>query len=179
MSRNKWTVDASHSAVEFKVKHMMISNVRGSFHKFDAEVVADAADLTTANVHFSIDINSIDTRDEQRDGHLKSADFFDVEKFPTIEFKSTQVSRKNDEKYALTGDVTIHGVTKPVTFEVEFEGQGKDPWGNERAGFSASSSISRKDFGLTWNTALETGGVLVGDEVKLALQVELIKQGEA
>ncbi len=179
MTRYKWTVDASHSAIEFKVKHMMIANVRGSFHKFDADVVADAADLTTANISFSIDVNSIDTRDEQRDGHLKSADFFDVEKFPQITFKSTQVTRKGEGEYALTGDVTIHGVTKPITFSVEFEGSGKDPWGNERAGFSATASLSRKDFGLTWNAALETGGVLVGDEVKLALQIEAIKQGEA
>lgn len=179
MSRNKWAVDASHSAIEFKVKHMMISNVRGSFHKFEADLVADATDLTSANVHFSIDLNSIDTRDEQRDGHLKSADFFDVEKYPTIDFKSTQISRKGDGQYALTGDVTMHGVTKPITFDVEFEGQGKDPWGNERAGFSANASLSRKDFGLSWNAALETGGVLVGDEVKISLQIEAIKQGEA
>jgi polyisoprenoid-binding protein YceI len=179
MARNKWTIDASHSAIEFKVKHMMISNVRGSFHKFDADVVADAADLTSANVSFTIDVDSINTRDEQRDGHLKSADFFDVEKYPQIAFKSTQVSRKGDGDYALSGDVTIHGVTKPVTFAVEFEGEGKDPWGNERAGFSANASLSRKDFGLVWNAALETGGVLVGDEVKISLQLEAIKQGEA
>ncbi|WAH36094.1 YceI family protein [Alicyclobacillus dauci] len=177
MAKSTWNVDASHSAIEFVVKHMMISNVRGSFHSFEANVIADPEDLTTAEIDFSIDVNSIDTRDEGRDNHLRSADFFDVENFPKLTFKSTNITKKGQGEYDLTGDITIRGVTKPLTFHVTYEGGGKDPWGGERAGYSAKGSLSRKDFGLTWNSALETGGVLVGDEVKLNLEIEAVKQG--
>ncbi len=178
MGQSKWAVDNSHSSIEFVVKHMMISNVRGSFHTYQAEVVADASDLTTAKIDFTIDVASIDTRDEQRNGHLCSADFFDVETYPQITFKSTQVNRKRDGEYDLTGNLTMHGVTKPLVFQVTFEGEGKDPWGNERAGFSAQATLNRKDYGLEWNAMLETGGVLVGEQVKITIQLEAIKQAE-
>ena len=178
MALSKWAVDGTHSAVEFSVKHMMISNVRGNFQKFEAEIVADASDLTSAEIQFSIDVASIDTRDAQRNGHLLSADFFDVEKYPQISFKSTKITSKGAGEYALGGDLSIHGVTQPVTFDVSFEGEGKDPWGNHRAGFSAKAVINRKDYGLSWNTLLETGGVLIGEQVKVSLQLEAIKQAE-
>ncbi len=178
MASSKWTVDASHSAVEFSVKHMMISTVRGTFEKFDAQIVADATDLTSADIQFSIDVSSIETRDAQRNGHLLSADFFDAEKYPQITFKSTHVTAKGAGDYALVGDLTIHGVTKSVTFDVTFEGEGKDPWGNHRAGFNAQTSINRKDYGLEWNALLETGGVLVGEQVKISVLLEAIKQAE-
>jgi len=176
MAKSNWSVDVAHSAIEFGVKHMMISNVRGSFHNFQATVVADVTDLTTAEIEFTVDVASIDTRDAQRDGHLKSGDFFDVENFPNITFKSTQITRKGDDEYAMTGDMSMHGVTVPVTFDVTFEGEGKDPWGNEKSGFSAKTSVNRKDFGLNWNSVLETGGVLVGEQVKINVEIEALKQ---
>ena len=175
MAKSNWTVDASHSSIEFSVKHMMIANVRGSFHTFTANVIADAADLTTAEIDFSIDVNSIDTRDTGRDGHLRSGDFFDVENHPNLTFKATSIARKSSDDYTMIGDITIHGVTLPISFDVTFEGEGKDPWGNERAGFSATASLNRKDFGLNWNSVLETGGVLVGEQVKIHVQLEAIK----
>ncbi len=179
MARSKWSVDGSHSAIDFSVKHMMISRVRGSFKKFEAELAADPSDLTSADIQFSIEVASIDTQDEQRNGHLCSADFFDAEKYPQITFKSSKITSKAAGEYDLTGDLAMHGVTNPVTFHVTFEGEGKDPWGNERAGFSAQAVLNRKDYGLSWNTVLETGGVLVGEEVKISVQLEAIKQGEA
>jgi polyisoprenoid-binding protein YceI len=171
----QWQVDATHSSIDFAVKHMMIANVRGTFHKFDANIVADANDLTTADVKFTIDVTSIDTRNKDRDAHLLSADFFDAEKYPTITFQSTEIQKTGDGEYLLTGDLSMHGVTRPVKFQVTLEGFGKDPWGNERAGFSAQTTINRKDFGLNWNAVLETGGVLVSDEVKVSVQLEAIK----
>ncbi|MCH1626306.1 YceI family protein [Ferdinandcohnia quinoae] len=175
MVKTKWTVDASHSSIDFSVKHMMIANVKGTFHNFDAVIEADPTDLTSANIKFSVDLASIDTRNEDRDGHLRSADFFDVENHPTMTFTSTSIGKTDDEEYNVTGDLTIHGTTKQETFKVTFEGQGKDPWGNEKVGFSAEGSISRGDYGLVWNSALETGGVLVGDKVKISLQIEAQK----
>ncbi|GGH75655.1 polyisoprenoid-binding protein YceI [Pullulanibacillus pueri] len=172
MAKTKWVIDETHSSVDFSVKHMMVSKVKGTFHNFDATIEADPTDLTTADITFNIDLESIDTRNQDRDNHLKSADFFDVEKYPKITFKSTKIVKTSDDEYDVTGDVSLHGVTKPVTFAVTFEGQGQDPWGNQVAGFSATGKISRSDFGLTWNTTLETGGVLVGDDVKLSLEIE-------
>lgn len=176
MAKSVWNVDASHSALEFSVKHMMIANVRGQFHNFQASIVADPQDLTTAEIEVTVDVNSIDTRDEQREGHLKSADFFDVENYPNLTFKAAQIERKSGDKYTMTGDMTVRGVTKPVSFDVTFEGQGKDPWGNEKAGFSAVATINRKDFGLNWNALLETGGVLVGENVKINVEIEALRQ---
>ncbi|TDL31474.1 polyisoprenoid-binding protein [Jeotgalibacillus sp. S-D1] len=168
----KWAVDAVHSSVDFSVKHMMISRVKGSFKDFSAEVEADVQDLSTASISFRIDVNTIDTRNEDRDNHLRSADFFDVEKFPAITFTSTDVKKTDDDEYELIGDVTIKDVTKKETFTVEYEGSGKDPWGNEKIGFSVNGKLNRKDYGLTWNQALETGGVLVGEDIKINLQIQ-------
>ncbi|MGO9433727.1 MAG: YceI family protein [Terracidiphilus sp.] len=171
-----WNIDPVHSVAEFKVKHMMISNVKGQFTRLSGTLSLDETDVTNSRVEASIEAASITTRDDQRDGHLKSADFFDVEKFPTLSFKSTHITRKGDEEVAVTGDLTIHGVTRSVVFNVEGPTvPAKDPWGNTRRGLSATTKINRRDFGLTWNSALETGGILVGDEVTITLDVQFIK----
>ena len=175
-TRTTWTIDAAHSQVEFAVRHMMIATVRGRFAGVKGTVVTDESAPTKAEVDVVIDVNSIDTREAKRDAHLKSADFFDVEKNPTITFKSTRVTGVPGDEFKLIGDLTIHGVTREVTLDVTSEGRAKDPWGGERAGYSAVARINRKDFGLTWNQALETGGLLVGDEIKIALDLELVKQ---
>jgi len=172
---SKWLVDSSHSLIEFSVKHLMIAKVRGVFHKFDAEIEADLNDLTTAKVSFTIDLNSIDTRNEDRDNHLRSADFFDVENTPTLNFVAVSIQQTAEGEFDVTGDVTLHSVTKQETFKLVFEGTSTDPWGNEKAGFSASGVIKRSDYGLTYNAALETGGVLIGDEVKVNIELEAQK----
>jgi polyisoprenoid-binding protein YceI len=176
MSKAKWVIDTAHSSVEFSVKHMMIARVKGSFDRFSASIEADPTDLTTANIEFTVDAASINTRNDDRDAHLRSADFFDVEKYPSLTFKSTNIVKKDDDEYELTGDLTIRDVTRQETFLVTFEGQGKDPWGNEKVGFSAEGKINRSDYGLTWNAALETGGVLVGDQIKISLSIEAAKE---
>lgn len=176
MAKATWVLDPSHSLVEFSVKHMMIANVKGRFSKFEGSVTGDLPDLTTAEIAVTVDAASIDTRDEQRDGHLRSGDFFDVEKFPTLSFRSTRIERVSGDDYKITGDLTIRDVTKEVTLDATFEGTGKDPWGNERAGFSAETKVNRKDFGLVWNVALETGGILVGEQVKISVQAQAVKQ---
>lgn len=175
MAKSNWAVDVSHSAIDFSVKHMMIAKVKGSFHSFEAQISADPVDLTTADIAFQIDLSSVDTRNGDRDAHLKSADFFDVENHPKLLFKATKIVSKGDGEYEVTGDVTLHGVTRPETFAVTYEGAGKDPWGNEKAGFSATGSLKRSDYGLTYNAVLETGGVLIGDEVKVSIEIEAAK----
>jgi polyisoprenoid-binding protein YceI len=171
-----WNIDTAHSFAEFKVKHMMISNVKGQFAKVTGVLSLDESDPTDSRVEVSIEAASIETRDAQRDAHLKSADFFDVEKFPTLSFKSTRIGLVRDGELAVEGDLTIRGVTRKVLFSVEGPTPPtKDPWGNTRVAVSATTKINRKDFGLTWNTALETGGILVGDEVTIALDVEFVK----
>lgn len=175
MSKTNWAVDVSHSAVDFSVKHMMIAKVKGSFHNFEAQISADVSDLTTADISFAIDLSSVDTRNGDRDAHLKSADFFDVENHPKLLFTATKIVKTDEGEYDVTGDVTLHGVTRSETFEVAYEGSGKDPWGNEKAGFSVKGSLKRSDYGLTYNAALETGGVLIGDEVKFTLDIEAAK----
>lgn len=175
MTKVNWNIDKAHSSLEFVVKHMMISKAKGAFNDFEAVVEADPTNLEDAKVEFTIDVSSIDTRKKDRDDHLRSADFFDVEKHPKMTFVATDIKKKSDNKYDVTGDFTIRGNKKPVTFDVEYEGSGKDPWGQEVAGFSGSTTISRKEFGLTWNAALETGGVMVGDEVKINIEIEAIK----
>lgn len=172
----RWQIDSSHSLLEFNVRHMMIARVRGQFDSFDGTVVADPQDLTTAQFEISADINSINTREPDRDAHLRSADFFDAENHPKMTFKSTRIEAKGDNKYDIHGELTIRGQTRPVTFAAEMTGEAKDPWGNERFGLTAESKINRKDWGLTWNAALETGGVLVGDEVRINVELELVKQ---
>ncbi len=170
-----WKIDPAHSAAEFKVKHMMIANVKGKFGGISGVLNRYEADHTRSTLEVSIDTSTVNTLDPQRDGHLKSADFFHVERFPAMTFKSTQIKHKGDG-YAVTGDLTIRGVTKPVTLTVEEVSEpAKDPWGNTRIGLTASAKVNRKDFGLTWNTALETGGVLVGDDVAITLDVQFIK----
>lgn len=171
-----WKIDPSHSAAEFKVKHMMISNVKGRFNSVQGSLVLDDSDIQNSRVEASVDAASIDTHEPQRDAHLKSGDFFDVEKFPALTFRSTRIARSGDGELRVTGDLTIHGVTRSVVFDVEGPSTAvKDPYGNTRFGFSAATKISRKDFGLTWNAALETGGIMVGDEVTINLEAEFIK----
>lgn len=179
MAKVKWNVDTAHSSIDFSVRHMMISRVKGTFHNFEAQVEADPEDLTTADIYVEIDVASIDTRNEDRDNHLRSADFFDVEKYPKMTFKATNIVKKGDNEYDITGDFSLHGVTKPVTFNATFEGVQKNPWGDEVAGLSATGKIKRSEFGLTWNNTLETGGVLVGDDVNISIEIEAIKAKEA
>jgi polyisoprenoid-binding protein YceI len=175
-STTTWNIDPAHSMAEFKVKHMMIANVNGQFSKVSGALFLDESDLANSRVEASIEAASIHTRDEQRDTHLKSPDFFDVETFPTLKFTSTNISILRDGELAVEGDLAIHGVTRKVRFSVEGPTPpAKDPWGNTRVAVSATTKINRKDFGLTWNAALETGGILVGDEVTITLDVEFVK----
>jgi len=171
-----YDIDPVHSAVSFKVKHLMVSSVRGSFRKFSGTIDFDAKKPETAAIAASIDASSIDTGNADRDGHLKSPDFFDVAKFPTLDFKATKLKAAGKGKFKLSGDLTLHGVTKPVTLDVEGLGaEVTDPWGNVKIGASAVTKLSRKEFGLTWSKALETGGVVVGDEVEISLDIEAVK----
>lgn len=168
----EWKIDTSHSSVGFSVRHMMISNVRGEFGNLSGSVTVDDADLTKSSIMAEVDATTINTRDGKRDEHLKSPDFFDVAKFPKLSFKSTKVE-KAGAQLKVTGDMTIHGVTKPVVLMVDAPaGTVKDPWGNVKRGFSATGKLNRKDFGLTWNKALEAGGVAVGEEVTITIDIE-------
>ena len=171
-----WNMDPVHSTAEFKVKHMMISNVKGQFTGVKGALTLDEANVTNSRVEATIEAASINTHEAQRDTHLRSADFFDVEKFPALSFKSTRVTPTRGGELAVEGDLTIHGVTRRVVFAVEGPtAPGKDPWGNTRVGLTATTKINRKDFGLTWNAALETGGILVGDDVTITLDVQFVK----
>lgn len=171
-----WNVDPVHSTAQFKVRHLMISNVKGEFRNVSGKLELDPANITNSRVEASIDAATINTREADRDTHLKSADFLDVEKFPTLSFKSDRISKKGEGELSVEGDLTIHGVTRKVTFEVEGPSpEAKDPWGNTRIGLSATTRIHRKEFGLNWNAALEAGGVLVGEEVTITLDVEFIR----
>jgi polyisoprenoid-binding protein YceI len=171
-----WNIDPAHTMAEFKVRHMMISNVKGQFTHITGVVTLDENDVSKSRVEVFIDAASINTREADRDTHLKSADFLDVEKFPKLTFASTSVKQTAGGELELHGDLTIHGVTRNVVFAVEGPTPPvKDPWGNTRIGFSAHTKINRKDFGLTWNTALEAGGILVGDEVTITLDIEAVK----
>ena len=176
MAKSNWALDATHSSVDFTVKHMMFAKVNGTFEKFDATISADAEDLTTADISFTIDVGSVNTRNEDRDNHLRSADFFDAEAYPSITFASTGATKAGEGEYKLTGDLTIRGVTRSETFTVEYLGSGKDPWGNEKAGFHVSGTINRTNYGLKWNAVLETGGVLVGEDVKISLDIQAALQ---
>lgn len=171
-----YEIDPAHSQVQFAVRHLMVSNVKGEFGKLSGTIALDEKDLTKSTVTATIDATSINTREAKRDGHLKSADFLDVEKFSAITFKSKKVKKAGKDKLKVTGDLTLRGVTKEVTLDVLASPEVKDPWGNFKRGFSATTQISRKDFGLTWNQALEGGGVLVGDEVKIELEIEAAKK---
>ena len=176
MSTTKWNLDPMHSEVGFKVKHMMITNVSGSFEKFDAKVETTDVDFTTAKIEFVADVNTITTANKDRDNHLKSPDFFDAANYPQLKFVSTKIEKKDEENYILHGLLTIRDVTKAAKFDVEFGGIGKDPWGNTKAGFTVTGKLNRTDFKLNWNAALETGGVLVSEEVRLQAEIQLVKQ---
>ncbi|MDZ5783058.1 YceI family protein [Marinococcus luteus] len=177
MAKTVWSVDPVHSEIGFSVKHMMISKAKGTFDKFDATLKVDVEDLTDAEIEVVIDVASINTSDENRDGHLRSADFFDAENYPNMTFVGKEIKKTGESEYDVTGDLTIKGTTKEVTVDVTFEGQSKDPMsGNIVAGFSGETTINRKEFGLTWNATLETGGVLVGEDVKINIEMELHKQ---
>jgi polyisoprenoid-binding protein YceI len=169
-----WTIDKAHSLAEFSVKHMMVTTVKGRFANITGNIIWDEKNPANSSVEATIDATSVTTHDEKRDAHLASADFFEHGKYPTITFKSTKVEAKKADEFKVTGDLTIRGITREVTLDVEYNGTGKNPWGMQVAGFSASTSINRKDFGLNWNAALETGGVLVSDKVKITLEVEAV-----
>ncbi|HMO59429.1 MAG TPA: YceI family protein [Roseiflexaceae bacterium] len=170
-----WQIDASHSEVTFSARHMMLAKVRGRFERFEGTIEADEANPAGATVDVKIDAASINSRDPQRDGHLKSPDFLNVEQYPYITFTSKKLVMKGENQAVLYGDLTIRDVTNEVALEVEYHGQAKSPWGTTSAGFSAQTTISRKDWGLTWNVALETGGVLVGDDITITIEIELVK----
>ena len=175
MATTKWSIDPTHSEVGFKVKHMMFTNVSGKFKTYDAEITTEDDDFTKSEISFSADINSIDTNNTDRDNHLKSADFFDAENHPKLTFKSSSLTKSGDE-YQLTGELSLHGITKTVKLDAEVSGLLKDPWGNTKVGLNIEGKINRKDWGLNWNSALETGGVLVGEEVKLSIELQFAKQ---
>ena len=171
-----YKIDASHSEITFKVKHLVISTVSGSFSKFDATMESSKDDFSDASISFEADINTITTNNEQRDAHLKSADFFHAEQFPKITFHSTSFQKKSDNEYILNGDLSILGVSKPVSLKAEFGGAVVDPWGQNKVGFEIEGKIKRSDFGLTWNALTEAGGAVVSDDVRLFLNVQMVKQ---
>jgi polyisoprenoid-binding protein YceI len=176
--RTTWTIDPVHSSVEFAVRHLMITTVKGRFTDVTGTVVLDETDPRNASAEITVGVASIDTREAQRDAHLRSADFFDAGTFPTLTFRSRKVTDIARDGFTLVGDLTIHGVTREVALDVTTEGRSKDPWGGERAGYSATAKIKRSEFGLTWNQLLETGGLAVSDDVKITLDVQLVKQAQ-
>jgi polyisoprenoid-binding protein YceI len=169
-----WNIDPAHSAIHFSVRHMVVSKTRGRFAKWGGSLQFDPKELSKGTVNVEIEPASVDTGDAQRDGHLRSADFFDVEKFPKATFKSTKVTENGAGKLTIVGDLTLRGVTKPITLDASYEGTGKDPWGGERVGFSATTTVTRADFGVNFNKALDAGGLLVGEKVELNLEVEAV-----
>ena len=174
--KTNWNLDPAHSEVMFKVRHLMITNVKGEFKTFEASVISEGNDFSNAKVNVEIESDSVFTNNETRDGHLKSADFFDVENHKKITFKSTEVKKINSETYQLTGDLIIKGISNKVNLDADFGGIIIDPYGNEKAGFSISGKINRKDWGLTWNSALEGGGVMLSDEVRINAEVQFVKE---
>lgn len=175
-SQTKWSLDNSHSNVKFTVTHLVISEVDGYFKTFDGSMVSSKPDFTDARIEFSVDVNSINTDNEMRDNHLKGDDFFNAEKFPKMKFTSLEFKKINDKKYELTGNLTIRDVTKKVKFDVVYGGQMKDPWGNQKAGFKAKTTINRLEYGLKWNTVTEAGGAVVGPDVDITINVEFAKE---
>lgn len=174
-----WAIDSAHSSIGFTVRHMVVSRVRGRFTRWNGTIAMDERDPTGARVEISIEPASVDTGVEQRDNHLRSPDFFDVERHAAMTFRSTAIQKTGEGRYRVTGDLAMHGVTRPVSLEVEFAGSARDPWGGIRAGFSARGSLDRRDFGLTYNQLLEAGGVLVGEKVDLDIEVEAVKRSTA
>ncbi len=178
MAQIKWEMDPAHSEVTFKVRHMMVANVTGEFQKFNATLVTDGHDFTTAKAKFTAEINSITTRVEQRDNHLKSEDFFHAAEFPQLVFESTEIKKVGDDEYEMTGNITIRGITKPITLKVEHTGVIKDPYGLERAGFEITGTINRLDFGLKYNPAMEAGGMVVGSKVRISANAEMTHKAD-
>jgi len=176
MANTKWTLDPIHSELGFKIKHLMISNVSGSFKNFSAKVSMEGTDFRTATIRLSADVTSIFTNNEQRDAHLRTSDFLEAEKYPELGFQSTKIVKVDDETFTLHGDLTLKGITKPVQLNVEYNGVTKDPWGGERAGFLVTGKIKRADWGVNYNGVLETGGVVLGEEVKIISEIQLVKQ---
>ena len=176
MASENWQVDGAHSAVNLTVRHMVISKVRGRFTRWNAKLQLDTANLARSAVEVDIEAASIDTGVADRDNHLRSPDFLDVQKYPVLTYRSRRVEAPSKDRLRVVGDLTIRNVTREVVLDVEYGGQGKDPWGNQRAGFTATASLNRKDFGLTWNQALETGGVLVADRVDIEIELEAVLQ---
>ncbi|MBM3772780.1 MAG: YceI family protein [Acidimicrobiia bacterium] len=176
MSTERWQIDSSHSGIQFTVRHLVIAKVRGQFSRWTGSLETPGRDCYRASLNVAIDASSIDTGVADRDAHLRSADFFDVERYPEITFTSTAVTQAAADRLRVTGALTIKGVTRDVALEVEVLGQAKDPWGNERAAFSATTAIDRREFGLTWNQVLETGGVMVGERVRIAIEIEAVRQ---
>ena len=179
MTTNNWQIDAAHSGIHFSIRHMVLAKVRGRFGKYTGSVDLDEADLTRSVVDATIDAASIDTGTPQRDEHLRSADFFDVDRYPELRFRSTRIEKLDDTRYRVIGDLTIRDVTREVSLDVEYGGHARDPWGNERIAFVARTSLDRKDFGLRWNQVLEAGGFLVGDRVDVELDVQAVKAAAA
>ena len=175
MAKTKWTLDPTHAEIQFKVRHMMVSWVTGSFKQFNAEVETDGEDFTTAKVNLSADVNSINTNNEQRDAHLRHGDFFDADNHPQIKFESTKLQKLDDENYQLEGILTMRGTSKPVVLKAEFGGITLDPWGNIRTGFTVNGKINRKDFGVSFSMVSETGGILLGEDVTINANVEFVK----
>jgi polyisoprenoid-binding protein YceI len=175
MTTNRWDIDVGHSAIHFWVRHLVISKVHGRFARWTGTIDLDQGDLTRSSVDVKIDAASIDTQVADRDAHLRSPDFLDVAKYPELSFRSRRIEKAGDG-YRVTGDLTLHGVTREVTLEAEFAGTAKDPWGNERTAFAAKTSLDRRDYGLTWNAALEAGGVLVGEKVEISIELEAVKK---
>lgn len=176
MATTKWVIEPSHSEVQFKVRHLMITNVTGSFSKFDAVVETEGDDVATAKVHFTADMSSISTNNEQRDAHLRSADFFDAENNPQLIFDGDRMERVDDDNFLLHGTLTMRGISKPLTLKVEYGGLMVDPWGNTRVGFTVDGKINRKEFGVNWSAVTEAGGIVVSDEVRIHCNAEFIKQ---
>lgn len=176
MSTDRWQIDSSHSSIQFTVRHLVVAKVRGQFSRWTGALEAHGSNFAQGSLDVVIDASSIDTGVADRDAHLRSADFFDVERYPEITFKSTAVTQTSDDRLRVDGALTIKGVTREVALDVEILGQAKDPWGNERAAFSATTSIDRREFGLTWNQVLEAGGVMVGDRIEIAIDVEAVRQ---
>jgi len=175
-TKTSWVIDPTHSEIQFKVKHLVISTVTGSFKTFEGTAETDGDDLTTASINFSADVASIDTNQAQRDEHLRAGDFFDAENYPKLTFTSTSLDKTGEDSYKLKGDLTIKGVTNPVVLDAEYGGAMTDFYGQSKAGFEVTGKISRKEFGLTWSATTEAGGVVVGDEIKLVINIQLIKQ---
>lgn len=176
MAKTKWLLDPTHSELAFKIKHLMITNVSGSINEFQAEVETEETDFTTAQISLTAALNSISTNNEQRDAHLLNSDFFEADKYPELKFTSARIEKTGTDTFYLYGDLTLKGVTKPVKLDVEFNGVTKDPWGGERAGFVVTGKINRTDWGVNFNGVLETGGVMLSEEVKINCEIQLVKQ---